>query len=104
MVRPNEEIEFFIPPEPVRLLRRKFKLEEKITDIKIIISEDQLTKTIITSFKSQADFKEYAESPELNGLSILRRQYNEQYGIVELLTLFDETGTLLNFTTIKNKK
>lgn len=104
MVRPREEIEFFIPPESVKVLRSKFKSEEKIIDIKIIISDDQLTKTIITAFRSQDNFREYANSPELNGLSGLRQNYNEQHGIVELSTLFDETGTLLNFTTIKNKK
>lgn len=104
MVRPREGIEFFIPPEAVRVLRSKYRSEEKITDIKITISDDQLTKTIITTFRSQYDFVEYSESPELVGLSVLRQKYNEKHGIVELLTLFDETGTLLNFTTIKNKK
>jgi hypothetical protein len=104
MVRPDEEIEFFSPPDPVKLLRKKFLLEKKIIDIKVIISDDQLTKTIITAFESQDAFREYVERPELNNLSLSRREYNETNGIVELVNLFDETGTLLNFVTLKNKK
>lgn len=104
MVRSDEGIEFFSPPDPVKLLRKQFRLEKKIIDIQVIISDDQLTKTITTAFESHGAFREYVERPELNNLSLSRREYNEANGIVELVNLFDENGTLLNFVTLKNKK
>jgi len=91
-VRPTSDVEFFMPPEELRTLRTEYTADKKIIKHEILMSPDQLTRTVTTTFESKEVFLDYVYSKPVRDTFTIRMSYNERHQIVEVISFSDDEG------------
>jgi len=91
-LRPTSDVEFFTPPEDLRTLRTEYTASNKIVKQELLMSADQLTRTVVTTFESKEVFLDYIYSKPVRDTFTIRMSYNERHQIVEVISFSDEEG------------
>jgi len=91
-LRPSSDVKFFTPPKDLQDLRAEYMNENKIIQQEMSLSDDQMTRTVVTTFASEDVFLEYIFSKQVKDTFTIRTVYNEQYQIIEVLSMSDGEG------------
>jgi hypothetical protein len=91
-LRPTLEVNFFIPPKDLQDLRADYIAEGKILKQEMTLSEDQLTRTVVTNFVNEEVFLDYIFGKTVKDTFSIRMLYNERNQIVEVLSMSDQNG------------
>jgi len=91
-LRPSIEVKYFTPPKELQALRAEYMRENKITEQTMSLSDDQLTRTVITIFATEAIFLEYISSDPVRNSFTIRMNHNEKNEIVEVLSMSNNDG------------
>lgn len=79
--RLNESTKFFQNSDEFQSMRDEFSSTGKIVSTSRTVSEDKLTKTVITEFKDEEAFLEYINHPATKTNKQLRIKYEKENNI-----------------------
>jgi hypothetical protein len=91
-LRPTLEVNFFISPKDLQDLRAEYIAQGKILKQEMSLSEDQLTRTVVTTFANEEIFLDYIFGKIVKDTFSTRMLYNERHQIVEVLSMSDQNG------------
>jgi hypothetical protein len=92
-LRPSLDVTFFVPPKDLVDLRAQYMKENKIIQQESSLSDDQLTRMVITKFANEEVFLDYIFSKPVKDNFTIRTFYNEKHQIIEVLSMSEGDGT-----------
>jgi hypothetical protein len=81
-IRPTVDIEFFVPNEEFTAIVNQFTNDGKILNVDTTLSEDQLTRTKVITFKGDETFLMWRHHPEVRSYIAKYKKHNFENSII----------------------